>query len=131
MLTTKQYSILQKLLVMGAIMAGVDFFYLSSVSSHFNSVVRSIQGSGLRLQIIPAILCYIVLVGGLYYFIIGENKGIWDAGILGLVIYAVFETTNKAIFKNWDWLSVVMDTAWGGVLFSLTTYIVYKIYGTI
>lgn len=130
MLTTKQYSILQKLLVTGAIMAGVDFFYLSSASSHFNSVVRSIQGSGLRLQIIPTILCYIALVGGLYYFIIRENKSIWDAGIFGIVIYAVFETTNKAIFKNWDWLSVVMDTTWGGILFSLTTYLVYKIYGT-
>jgi uncharacterized membrane protein len=125
MITIKQ---LQKLILICAIMTGIDFVYLSSVSSHFNYIVQSIQGSPLKLQLIPAILCYIVLVGGLYYFIIRENKSIWDAAILGWVIYAVFETTNKAIFKNWDWFSVALDTFWGGILFSLTTFFIYKLY---
>ena len=50
-----------------------------------------------------AILCYIFLVGGLYYFVIKDRKPVFDAFILGLVIYMVYETTNKAILTNWKW----------------------------
>jgi len=46
---------------------------------------------------------------------------------LGIVIYAVFELTNLALFKNWHILSVLIDTLWGGILFGLTTGIVYKL----
>ena len=44
-----------------------------------------------------------------------------------MVIYAVFELTNLALFKNWFMLSVIIDTLWGGILFALTTAIVYKL----
>ena len=46
-----------------------------------------------------------------------------DAAILGWVIYGVYETTNAAIFKKWDYFSLTIDTIWGGILFSLTTFI--------
>ena len=39
----------------------------------------------------------------------------------------VYETTNKAIIKNWTWKTVMIDGIWGGILFSLTTFLTYKI----
>jgi uncharacterized membrane protein len=80
------------------------------------------------MNLTSAILCYFFLVFGLYYFIIKDRRPIIDAFLLGLVIYMVYETTNKAIFKNWTWLTVLLDGVWGGVLFATTTYITYKLF---
>ena len=46
--------------------------------------------------------------------------------MLGVLIYGVFDTTNYALFKKWDWKLAVMDSLWGGVLYGLTTFIVYN-----
>lgn len=118
-----------QILITGLIFILVDFFYLSSVSSYFNTIVKGIQGKPLALDMLSTILCYISLVFGLYYFIIREKKNIIDSLILGLFVYSVFEFTNKAIFANWKWHTVIIDTLWGGILFGITTYFVYKIYG--
>jgi len=44
---------------------------------------------------------------------------------LGIFVYGVYELTNRAIFKNWEWKTVVLDTLWGGILFTSVAYI-YK-----
>lgn len=115
--------------IVGLIFLIVDSIYLSSTKSHFNKLVTKIQGSSLNLDIFSTILTYISLVLGLWYFVIREKKSIMDAVFLGLAVYSVYEFTNKAIFKNWSWTTVIMDTTWGGILYGLTTYLVYKIYG--
>lgn len=118
-----------KFFITAIILLATDSLYLTSVSTHFNNVVRGIQGTPIILDMTSTILCYIFLVLGLYYFIIREKKNIHDAFLLGLVIYSVFELTNKAIFKKWSWYTVFIDSVWGGILYSITTYLVYKIYG--
>ena len=35
--------------------------------------------------------------------------------------------TNYAIFKKWNMTAVIMDTLWGGILFSLTRYLTTQI----
>ena len=40
----------------------------------------------------------------------------------------VYETTNKAILKDWSWKTVMIDGIWGGILFALTTYLTYTLY---
>ena len=72
------------------------------------------------MNIIAALLCYISLVLGLFYFIIKDKKSIGEAFLLGLYVYAVYETTNLAIFKNWTWNIAAIDTLWGGILIYLT-----------
>lgn len=104
----------------------IDYIYLYSISKYFNKQIFSIQKSELKLDLAPAIICYLFLVFGIYYFIIKDRKPILDAFLLGLVIYMVYETTNKAILKNWNWSTVVLDGTWGGILFASTTYITYN-----
>lgn len=107
----------------------VDALYLTSTTNHFRTLVKNIQGTPLKLNIFSTILTYISLVFGLWYFIVREKRPISDAFLFGLAVYSVYEFTNKAIFNKWDWGTVIMDTIWGGILFSSTTYLVYKIYG--
>jgi len=39
----------------------------------------------------------------------------------------IFDFTNKAIFDKWSWETVLLDGVWGGILYGLTTYLVYKL----
>lgn len=113
-----------KYILLALILALIDFTYLKSISKHFNTLIKRIQGSTIELDIIATLLCYLFLIFGLWYFVLREKKPIMDAIILGLVVYGVYETTSKAIIKKWDWKTVILDTLWGGILFGLTTYVV-------
>jgi uncharacterized membrane protein len=113
-----------KLLVSAIVFVFIDSIYLNLISNYFSNQVKDVQGSPIKMNILATLLCYIFLIFGINYFIIKPNRSIQDAFLLGLVIYGVFETTNMALFAKWSWLTVIMDTLWGGILFALTTYIV-------
>ena len=114
-----------KLLVSAIIFVVIDSIYLTTISNYFNNQIKLVQGSPIKMNFLATLLCYIFLIFGINYFIIKPNRSIQDAFLLGLVIYGVFETTNMALFSKWSWLTVVIDTLWGGILFALTTYIVH------
>lgn len=105
----------------------LDAIFLNSVSSIFNKMLTEIQGSPITLEPISTVLCYLVLLAGLYYFIIKDNKPVLDAMLLGWLVYLVYEFTNKAIMPKWNWTCVLIDGTWGGILFGLTTFLYYKL----
>lgn len=105
----------------------LDFIYFYLFKNVLLNAVKSVQKSPLQINIFYGLLCYLVLTFVLYYFIIKDKNPIYDAFLLGFSIYAVYETTTAAIFKDWNSWLVIMDSLWGGILFSLTTVIVYKI----
>jgi len=115
------------LLLSAIVFISIDFAYLRLSKTYFERQINSVQGSPMKVNIFGVLFCYIFLIIGLNYFIIKPKKDIYDAFLFGLVIYAVYEGTNYAIFKNWSLLTVFMDTLWGGTLFALTTFIVTRI----
>ena len=118
---------MKTIVISAIILVAIDSIYLYLIKSIFEKQISSIQGSPLKLNIYGAILCYIILVFGINYFILSTNKSVLDAFILGIIIYGVYETTNLALFKKWSPYIATLDTIWGGVLFALTTYIVQKL----
>ena len=104
-----------------------DSIYLTLMTPYFNKQIASVQGSKIQMNLLGAILCYLALIFGLYYFIIKDKRSVLDAFLFGLVIYAVYEFTTIALLKNWWWKTVVIDTLWGGILFAITTAMVYKL----
>lgn len=112
---------------LSVILTLIDSIFLYSISGKFQKMIKNIQGSELKMSLIPTILCYIFLIFSLYYFIVLKKESLTSAFLLGLSIYGVFETTNLAIFKKWDPIIGLIDTLWGGILFLLTYYI-YIVY---
>ena len=112
-----------ELLLTAILLVAIDSLYLSQVKGFFGKQISDIQGTPLNVQLVPAVICYIFLVAGIYYFIIRPRRSILDAFALGIVVYGVFETTNKALFSKWRWSTVFIDTLWGGILFALVTLI--------
>jgi uncharacterized membrane protein len=112
------------MLVSAIIFVAIDFVYLNMIKSYFEKQIQTVQGSAVQINFLGAAICYIFLIVGLNYFIIKPHKNISEAFLLGIVIYGVYETTNYALLKKWSFLTVFMDTLWGGILFATTTYIV-------
>lgn len=105
----------------------IDIFYLQSIGKNvFIPMLNNIQNEETKVKLLYAVLCYVFLAYGLNHFIIQNNKTIKDAFILGVVIYGVYETTSMALLNKWTTKAVVIDTIWGGILFSATTFIYNK-----
>ncbi len=118
---------LTNIFLSGIIMIILDSIYLSTIGNNFFSpLIKNIQGSNLTINIYYAVFCYLFLVIGLNYFIISQNKSLIDAFLLGILIYGVFETTSGAIFKSWKLIPTVIDSLWGGILFTSVTYLTYN-----
>jgi uncharacterized membrane protein len=105
----------------------IDFLYLNLIKNYFANQVKIVQGSPLKVNLLGTLLCYIFLIFGINYFIISSKKTAYDAFLLGLIIYGVFETTNYALFSKWSILTVIMDTLWGGILFFIVTFMINKL----
>jgi len=115
------------LFIIGVIMLILDFSYLYLFKDFMLPILKNIQKADVKVNIWSALACYIILVSGLYYFIIRKNASPKDAFLLGVLINGVYETTNYAFFKDWSPLLVILDTLWGGILLSTTTFLYYKI----
>ena len=109
-------------------MIALDVSYLYFLGGPpFARMVESIQGSKFRLNIWGAAASYLLMLYGLHYFVLSrvsrESTGAsvaWDAAVLGLVIYGVFDSTNMALFSKYKLGMAVADILWGVFLMSIT-----------
>jgi len=115
------------ILKVGGIVILLDSVFLYLIAPYFTRQIQSVQGSPLTVDFYSAILCYTLIIFGLYYFIILPKRSILDAFLLGFVVYGVYETTSKALLTKWMWKTVAIDTVWGGILFALATYFARKL----
>jgi len=126
---TTQYNIMQlmqnKLLVSALGLVAIDFAYLTVIKGHFARQIAAVQGSPMVVNAFAAIITYVFLIFGLNYFIIRPGRSAWDAFLLGLVVYGVYDFTNLALLSKWQLFTALTDTLWGGALFYLTTRLVF------
>lgn len=121
-----------------------DFIWLYLNRNNYNSLVKRVQGTTIQLNFIGGALSYLFIISGLFLFSIpmitneyNKNKkqsllllSMKYGGVLGLIIYGVFNTTNMAIFKNYDVSVAIMDTTWGFFIYTFAAYLfmILKLY---
>lgn len=115
------------ILVPAIVLICIDFVYLSSFGGKFVELIERIQYSKFNMNFIGVFGSYLLIVFALYYFIIKEKKSVFDAFVLGVVLYGVFDFTNIALFKKYDLVIALIDTLWGGILLASTTFISYRV----
>jgi uncharacterized membrane protein len=118
--------IVNNFFIPGVILLILDAIYISIIKDEFELQIASIQRVSMQIRPLGAIVCYFLLITGLWYFILRERRSIIEAFFFGIVIYGVYESTSYATLKNWSSKIFIMDTLWGGVLMGLTTYLTYK-----
>ena len=110
------------------ILVAIEAVYLRLMLPYFNSQIKKIQGKEITPRPYSVVIVYIIIITGLYYFIIGPNKSYKDGAFFGLAVYGVFDFTNHAILDNYSLPLAMMDTIWGMVLCGTTTFIITTIF---
>lgn len=117
----------------------IDLIWLYFNANNYNYLVNKIQKSNISINFIGALFSYIFLICGLLFFSfpmieikLKENKNLFLLSILyggglGLLLYGMFNATNLGIFKNYDYKIAIMDTFWGFLIFTITSYLFFSI----
>ena len=112
-----------------ALFVMVDSLFIFNTRKMYENQIVTIQRVAMTIKPIGAIACYFLLSFGLLYFIIlpsqsqAKMDAVYRAFWLGLVVYGVYATTVYAILKKWKPEIAIMDTIWGGILFSSVTWL--------
>lgn len=132
------------LIAVAVIILALDAVFLTLTKDLFARQVMLVQGTAMKVNIPSAAVCYVLIVLGLYYFVLRHiivpnatsaaasiqtmrlGDGIRAAFFLGVLVYGVYETTTLAILRNWSPMTAVIDTTWGGTLFALSAYLFYQ-----
>jgi len=107
--------------------AVLDGIFLNFLGPLFGKMVKNIQNSEMKVNLVSTFFAYIVLIFQVYYFVIRQKLSLFNSFLLGFTTYAIFDLTNHAIFKNYNIKVAIVDMLWGGTLYTLTNYIVNKI----
>jgi uncharacterized membrane protein len=136
----KKYNIYFAILLSIFVLLVLDFIYLASVSVFHKRSIKTIQGGeDMQLNVVSAIFCYIIMIIGLVFITLTQlsrygslrslsqiNKlkyALRFGGLVGFVIYGVFNTTNIAIFKRYSVPLAIIDIVWGTLLYTIATYV--------
>lgn len=89
--------------------------------------LKTLTGQDFSLNIYGAFFTYLIMSIGIYYFIILQEKSIFEAFLLGFFTYSIYELTNYSTLEGWTIQMIITDTLWGGFVFSISSYITYYI----
>ena len=120
---------LSEAFIPGVILLTLDIVYLYLSSARSLPVYQSIQGGPIVVNYGAAALCYAIVVLGYYYFVVRERRSPYEAFLLGVFVYGVYDMTTLSVFKKYTLDLALMDTIWGGVLFGTTALVYNRIRG--
>lgn len=112
----------------------LDTAWISTNSTMYGNMYGRVQGSPMRINIWGAAISYLA-VFLLFVLVVlprlNQTEGtLWDCiregGIVGLLVYAVYNATNLATFSQYSWRVALMDTLWGGILFTTVSFILTR-----
>lgn len=110
-----------------AIFILMDAIYLFLNEHLFSRQIVDVQRVTMIPKNLAVVVTYIVLCFAFWYFVLRTNRSPWEASILGFVIHAVYQLTNYSVFKKWRLETVILDTAWGAVLWGGAAYLSYEL----
>jgi uncharacterized membrane protein len=106
------------------VLVPVDFLFLGMVAKgFFTSEVGDMLG---EIRLAPAILFYLLYVGGILVFVSAPAGATWQSTLLygalfGLFCYATFDLTCLALLKHWSWSVAALDVSWGAVVTAVSS----------
>lgn len=94
----------------------VDAIYLRIVGDTALRMFRIIQGSPVVFNYAAAAVVYAALA---YLVTLPSLTNSLKAAAMGGAVYAVYDFTNLAVFKDYTASFAIIDTLWGATLFAI------------
>lgn len=118
------------------VLFALDAAWLFANASQYQKVVAQVQKTRMKVNYLGAVLSYIGVLLALFVIAIpaikrAPRQDLWTClkigGLLGFVIYLVYNGTNYAIFGNYSLLLSAIDTLWGTLLFTTVCYFYFTL----
>jgi uncharacterized membrane protein len=105
------------------VLVPIDFLFLGlAAKGFFTSQVGDMLG---EIRLAPAILFYLLYVGGIVIFVSGWagtlSSTLLYGALFGFFCYMTFELTSLSLLKHWTWAVVVVDVCWGTFVTALSS----------
>ncbi len=105
------------------LLALVDMPWLFLIGDTAQKMILRIQGSELKVKFVPALVVYLALA-----YLVTKTESPMEAFKVGVAVYAVYDFTNLAMFKNYTLSFALLDSIWGGILFALVRFALDRIF---
>lgn len=108
-----------RLIMVSVLLFLLDLPWLSFIGGDYTAIVRAIQGGReVRMRPMAGVVVYPALA-----FLALRTTSLRDAFLTGAAVYAVYDFTVLAAFKEYPLYMAVGDTLWGGFLFTAVHWI--------
>lgn len=115
-----------RVLIVAALVLVVDGVWLRLRRAMYQRTIRNVQKKELRVRMCGAVWSYACII----FLIVWVSELIGDSPLaalygflLGFAVYGVFNGTNRAIFRDYDTRTAVVDSLWGGAIFALAFWV--------
>ena len=92
------------------------------MGAQYKPIILKIQNSRMTVNRVSAILAYGFMILGLHQIVLKYELSLIDTFIFGACLYAVYNFTCGAIFKDWDFKVATIDICWGGIVYVAAVY---------
>ena len=100
--------------ILAIVMFLLDLPWLSFIGGNYSAIVQAIQGGReVRMRAMAGLVVYPAMA-----FLALRTGSFKDAFLTGAAVYAVYDFTVLAAFKEYPLYMALADTLWGGVLFT-------------
>ena len=102
-------------------------FATAQYQARLGDILQMAEGWQLGLGLVAV---YVLLLLGLFYFVLTSEISLVKAVVFGLVVYGVYGFTNYLILDKWSLDLVLIDFVWGGFLYGSSAAIARLIHYT-
>jgi len=110
-----------------AILIAIDSIWLYGNFKEHKIQFESVQKSPLKIDMLAGLLFYVIAVIAHFKFVIPysrtKEEAFKNGALIGFLLYASFDITNKAVFSDYKWEYAIKDTMWGSFATGLASYI--------
>ena len=121
-------TILFEIGVVFLLMVLLDSAYLYFAKPFYENQVITIQRVALQVKPLGAIVAYAAMAPALWYFVLNNPTATVykDSLILAFAIFGTYNATSYAILKKYRLSLAALDTVWGLLMFSATSFLFMK-----
>jgi uncharacterized membrane protein len=114
-----------------AILLAIDSIWLYGNFEEPKKQFENVQKSPLKVDKLAGLLFYIVAAIAHFKFVKPYSYTKQDAfkngALMGFVLYASFDLTNKAVFTDYKWDYAIKDILWGSFMVGSASYVFYSL----
>ena len=121
----------------------LDFVWLGLIIKNFNermlADIGRFKDGRFDILYLPALGTYVLMALAITVFVVPRLspvdasgsflQAVLMGGLMGLIIFGIFDLTNLAILKNYPLLFAVVDLCWGTVVFTLVSLVLWRFQG--